>query len=63
MYKIYFLQNNKIVLSRETNNREIALRVYKNYIANSQYIQKDNIIIVLYYNKKRLKTYKKPLTK
>ena len=63
MYNIYMYINNKQHLSRETNNRQVALRVYKNYVACTQYIQHNNIIVLLYYNNKRLKTFKKGLDK
>ena len=57
-YTVYCFQNEKLLLKRETQNREIALRVYKNYIENSKYLKDKDVVILLYCNNKRIKTYR-----
>ena len=62
-YKIIYFRNKKELLRRQTNNRRIALLQFEHFCNNAYIFKNDEIIILLYYKEKRIKTFKKTIDK
>ena len=59
-YLVRFYYKNKIIAQRHTNNRNMAIAVYKDYIKNSLIYSTDaDVVITLSYKGKILKKYQK----
>lgn len=61
MFKIIMFIANQKYTERTTNNRAIALRIFKTYVDGANTLATNDVTIILYYKNKRLKTFIKSL--
>ena len=61
MFKIVMFIANSKYAERTTNNRTVALRIFKTYATGAMTLATDDITVILYYKNKRLKTFIKGL--